>query len=332
MAHLIKILSIDGGGIRGIIPAMILAEIEKRTKKPIAEIFHLIAGTSTGGILALALTKPDPSGRPQYTAEELAAFYESNGEKIFYRSFGHAIRTAWNLIDEKYPSESFERILYDYFGEARLKDSLTDIVITGYEIERRMPWFFKSREAKIDRTMDFSLVEVARSTSAAPTYFEPFRIGMSGSSDYYALIDGGVIANNPAMCAFAEAKNIYRDETDVLLVSLGTGDLTRPLPYEEAKDWGLAGWAKPLFNIFLDGLSSTVHYQLKRMLPLTQEGIRRYYRFQVRLDKENEELDDGSHKNVRNLKLLAEAFIRDRDQILDILCRQLVQEEIPPIL
>ena len=328
MARLIKVLSIDGGGIRGIMPAIILTEIEKRTKKPIAELFHLIAGTSTGGIIALALTKPDANGRPQYMAKELIEFYELNGEKIFSRSIKHKISTLWNLADEKYPSEGIEMVLYNYFGEAQLKEALTDVLIPTYEIERRMPWFFKSRDAKIEEKMDFSMVQVARSTSAAPTYFEPFRIGISGSSDYYAFIDGGLIANNPAMCAFSEAKNTYPDENDFLLISLGTGDMTRPLPYADAKDWGLTGWARPLLNIFFDGLSSTVHHQLKRMLPLTKEGMRRYYRFQVRLGKENEELDDASPENVRNLELLAEAFIRDNDETFDILSGQLLKEEI----
>lgn len=328
MAHLIKVLSIDGGGIRGIIPAMILAEIEKRTQKPIAELFHLIAGTSTGGILALALTKPDPNGRPQYTAEKLVGLYEVGGKTIFSRSMKHKIRTVWNLIDEKYPSEGIEMVLYEYFGEARLKQALTDVLIASYEIERRLPWFFKSRDAKIKEDIDFSMVQVARSTSAAPTYFEPFKIEIGGSSDYYALIDGGVFANNPAMCAFAEAKNTYSDENDFLLVSIGTGELTRPLPYGEAKDWGLAGWAKPLLNVFFDGLSGTVDYQLKRLLPLTKDGSKRYYRLQVRLDKGNEELDDSSPENIRDLRLLTETFIRERDETFDILCRQLVKEQI----
>jgi uncharacterized protein len=108
MSDLIRVLSIDGGGIRGIIPAMVLAEIEKRTKKPISELFGLIAGTSTGGILALGLTKPDDRGRPQYTAEELISLYEKEGATIFSRSPWHQLYSLWNLAEEKYSSDGIE--------------------------------------------------------------------------------------------------------------------------------------------------------------------------------------------------------------------------------
>lgn len=325
MVHCIKVLSIDGGGIRGVIPAMILADIEKRTQKPIAELFHLIAGTSTGGILALGLTKPDAQGKPEYAAEKLIALYQTEGKRIFSSPLKHTIRAVWSLWDEKYPSEGIERVSYEYFGEARLKDALTDVLIASYEIERRSPYFFKSRDAKTKEGHDFSMRHVARATSAGPTYFEPLKIETKNSTDYYALIDGGVFANNPAMCAFVEAKSNYPHEDDFLVVSLGTGELTRPLPYEKAKDWGLAAWAKPLLSVIFDGVSGTVDYQLKRLLPPGKDGIRRYYRFQARLDKPNDDLDDVSPGNIRALRLLGEALIRDNDQTLDILCDQLTK-------
>jgi patatin-like phospholipase/acyl hydrolase len=157
MANCIKVLSIDGGGIRGIIPAMILSEIERRAQRPISELFHLTAGTSTGGILALGLTKPDGQGKPEYTAEKLIMFYEAEGKRIFSSPLKHRIRTAWSLSEEKYSSEGIEGVSYEYFGEARLKDALADVLIASYEIERRSPFFFKSRDAKIKEGWDFSM-------------------------------------------------------------------------------------------------------------------------------------------------------------------------------
>lgn len=90
MSKTIKILSIDGGGIRGIIPALILAEIEQRTGKPICQMFDLIAGTSTGGILALGLTRPDDTGQPAYRAEDLVRLYKTEGPVIFPGPYGTA--------------------------------------------------------------------------------------------------------------------------------------------------------------------------------------------------------------------------------------------------
>src|SRR5262245_52031332 len=112
-----RILSLDGGGIRGIIPATVLTEIETRTGARIAELFDLIAGTSTGGILALGLVKPsaDDENRPQYAASDLAELYEKEGKHIFRRSSWRQITGLGNLLDEKYDAKGLEEVLDDYF-------------------------------------------------------------------------------------------------------------------------------------------------------------------------------------------------------------------------
>ncbi len=111
MAQVFKVLSIDGGGIRGIIPAMILAEIEDRTGKSVAEMFDLIAGTSTGGILALGLAMPGDGGKPRYKAEDLIEFYEKEGLRIFSRPARHRIDSLEGIAEERYPSEGIEQVL-----------------------------------------------------------------------------------------------------------------------------------------------------------------------------------------------------------------------------
>src|SRR5713226_7216193 len=134
---MIKILSIDGGGIRGIIPSIILSEIEKRTNKPVAKLFDLISGTSTGGIIALGLTKPNHEGKPAYTAQDLVVLYERKGHNIFHQSLWHRVNTFNNLTEEKYQITGLNRILDLYFKNTYLKDAITDVLITSYEIERR---------------------------------------------------------------------------------------------------------------------------------------------------------------------------------------------------
>ncbi len=323
MSKVVTILSIDGGGMRGMIPALLLAEIERRTQKPISQLFNLIAGTSTGGILTLGMVKPDTHGLPAYSAQQGIALYETQGERIFSRSVWHRIHAVDNATEEKYPSEGIETVLDEYFGETRLKDALTDVLITSYEIERRMAFFFKSRKAKQDPAYDFSMKKVARATSAAPTYFEPLKIESPGVNDYYALVDGGVHSNNPAMCALVEAKVAFPDADDFLVVSLGTGETTRPILYDQAKDWGLVGWVRPLIEVMFDGMINTVDYQLRQLLP-DREGAQRYYRFQARLDEKCGDIDDTDRLTLRDLRLLAEAVIRDNAADLDALCKQLV--------
>jgi patatin-like phospholipase/acyl hydrolase len=139
MGRPFRVLSVDGGGIRGIIPALVLADIERRTESRIASLFDLVAGTSTGGIIALGLTKPTGAGRPAYTAAEIAELYSNKGKTIFSNTILHQLSSACGLLDEKYPSAGLEQVLHDYFGEARLRDALTDVFVPAYAIELRTP-------------------------------------------------------------------------------------------------------------------------------------------------------------------------------------------------
>lgn len=317
---MIKVLSIDGGGIRGVIPALVLTEIEKRTERPISKLFDLIAGTSTGGIIALGLTRPNELGEPKYSAAQIVDLYAKNGKRIFSRSIWHRTRAMGSLLEEKYPAEEVEEVLDEYFGETLLHEALTNVLVTAYEIERRIPWLFSSRDAATNPSYDFPMKKVARATSAAPTYFEPLKLETDGTVDYWALVDGGVYANNPTLCGLVEAKKELGDD-DVLVVSLGTGELTRRIPYEEAKDWGLVGWARPILDVVFDGVSDTVDFQAQQLC-----GEGRYYRFQATLDIGNDDMDDASATNIHALRLLANNVVEDRGDELEALCAALTAE------
>jgi len=307
---------------------MILAKIEEMTSKPISQLFDIISGTSTGGILALALTIPDKDNKrlPAYCANDLIGLYEDKGNKIFSRNIFHRITSINGVIDEKYPSSGIESVLKKCFGTVKLSEALTNVLIPCYEIGLRTPFFFKSWHAKNPRkeNYDFCMWKVARATSAAPTYFEPFKleIGDKDRADYYTLIDGGVYANNPAMCAFAEAKVMFENTTDIFMVSLGTGERTHSISYNDAKDWGLVNWAKPILGIVFDGISDTVDYQLRQLLHSD-----RYYRIQAslaQLGKDN--MDDASAENIHELKLLGQSIIEEwqRNGKLARLCYMIV--------
>ncbi len=324
----IKILSLDGGGIRGIISAVILAEIENRTKRPISSLFDLIAGTSTGGILALGLTKPE-NGKPRYGAGDLVRLYEDKGGTIFSHTLCHEICSLRGLVEERYPSDGVEAVLDECFGSTKLSESLTNLFITSYEIELRDPFFFRTIKARNDPAYDYLMKDVARATSAAPTYFQPAKVRSkkqaegSDRLDYYALVDGGMFANNPSMCAFVEAKTAgtvnRQGREDLMMVSVGTGQLTRTLPYTKVKDWGILQWAKPALDIVFDGVSDTIDYQLSQLLPAD-----RYYRFQVSLDiLGSDDMDDTSEQNLHELKAVAEALLSRERHKLDRLCEQL---------
>jgi predicted acylesterase/phospholipase RssA len=320
----LRILAIDGGGIRGILPAMVLADLERRTNRPTIDLFDLIVGTSTGGLVALALACPDAEGKPRHSARDIVRLYDVEGKRVFSRSVWHKIRSVGALAEGKYPSAGIEGVLQDYFGECRLKDALADVVVPAYEIERRMPFFFKTANAKVKSYYDYPMKSVIRAATAAPTYFEPMQVQIDGPNDYYALVDGALFAYNPGMCAYVEALNRYPDHDSVIMVSLGTGKLTRRLPYDEVKDWGAARWAQPAFALMCDGICDVVDHQLQQLLPDTEDGLRRYYRFQARLDVGNDDMDDASNTNIRVLKLLAEDMLQANRAVLRSLADKLL--------
>ena len=292
-----KVLAIDGGGIRGLIPALVLAEIEERTSRRIAELVDMIAGTSTGGILACALGKPDP-----LPAAEVAALYVEEGPKIFDRSLLKQITSLGGFIDERYSDTGLLRALERYLGDTPMSAATVPLVLTAYDTEARAIHLLRSEGEHSGATM----VQAAHATSAAPTYFEPVRIGDA------TLVDGGVFAINPSLVAYAELGGRLD-----LLLSLGTGEHTRPLPYEKVKGWGQLEWARPVIDVVFDGGQDAVDLQLRALL---SDG---YVRLQTQLEMASDDLDDASSENLERLREEAERLIRDNDAAIDEVCAQL---------
>ena len=302
MPDAVRILTIDGGGIRGIIPATVLADLETRAGRAVTELFDLIAGTSTGGILAAGLTVPDQEHHAKYRASDLAELYVREGPNIFHRSVFDRIRSLEGAIDERYPADGLEHVLQDVLGEARLRDALTEVMITAYDTDRRQPFFFRSARARKDPAYDYPLQVAARATASAPTYFEAARVVNEASGDEYSLVDGGLFAANPAMVGLAEVLRAGR-ERPVILLSLGTGQHTRRYPWKEIKDWGALEWARPVIDMLLDGSSDATDFEVAQLTAARgQPPGDRYWRIQTELRKSSDDLDDASADNLRHLQ------------------------------
>ena len=313
-----KVLSIDGGGIRGVIPAMLLQHIEQETGKRVAELFDLVVGTSTGGILAAGLTVPKADGSPKYSAATMLDLYAERGGEIFERSFWRGVTSLAGLTEEQYDHQPLEKILKSYLKDATLADCLVPVVITSYDIERRKPYFFKTTKAKQKKDRNHLLRDAARATSAAPTYFEPEVVGsLAKKPTRRVLIDGGVFVNNPSMCAFSEAFALGATADQMIVASLGTGIATRKIPYEDAKDWGGLGWVRPIIGIMMDGSADAADHHLRQLLPDATTGDQqRYFRFDTRLDLALDDLDGAGAGNIDNLKEEARQIMRDQSEEL----------------
>lgn len=313
-----RILCVDGGGIRGLIPALVLAELERRLQRRsgdpgarISDYFDMLAGTSTGGLVALSLTTADPDdpSRPRVSAAELASLYVEDGPAIFRRSAWQVLRTLGGYAGPKYGAGPLRAAVEERLGTATIGNALRELVVTAYDMTDREPYFFKRWRARESRERNFPIVDAALATSAAPTYFP------SHAVDGRALVDGGVFAANPVIAAIAEAlKETPEGEPgltpdDLLVVSLGTGVHEQGFSQREVAGWGKIGWIlpkrgePPVLSAVLGGAADGADHWAHMLLnhPSGEGAPRpgeighgpRYFRFQVEL-RPPIALDDAS--------------------------------------
>ncbi|CAG8591194.1 4570_t:CDS:2 [Cetraspora pellucida] len=229
-----RILSIDGGGVRGILPALWLSELEYRARKPIYQLFNMIAGTSTGGIIGAGLSMPrqNSSLNSPLLATDLLELYQNQAKSMF-------TGTTWNIFaTTKYTDEGRSLIFNKYFGKIRLNESLTELVIPAVNKDNMQSYSFTRRDS-INNNSNDTLFDILMATTAAPTFFPPYKMRNKG-----IFVDGGVQLNNPALTAYNEA---IKYNKNITVLSLGTGSYI-PNPLRPDLYYGQLFWAKKSRN------------------------------------------------------------------------------------
>lgn len=341
------ILSIDGGGIRGIVPAMVLANLAVRleargVRRPLHECFDLIAGTSTGGIIAAGLACPRPGapGAAAATPFELAALYRDEGRSIFRRSWRQRLRSGIlvsGLRGPRYSARPLAERLRARLGEARLSQALTGVMMTAYDVEARRAVFMTNGKERDARPADDYLFhEAALATASAPTFFPPVQVRNLSHGGTQALIDGGVFANDPAIAAFVEGRKLGWTRDDITVLSLGTGYANRAYRFEDVRGWGLFSWvdpdkATPILSIMMQGQASTASYQAAHLL--NADGDRPgYWRIDAELDGPSDEIDDASEANVDALEAFAGRLIGRHDAVLERVAGTVAERFSDPVV
>ncbi|OWM70904.1 hypothetical protein CDL15_Pgr014577 [Punica granatum] len=343
--NLITILSIDGGGIRGLIPGTILAFLESELQKldgedaRLADYFDVIAGTSTGGLVTAMLTNPDENNnnRPLFAAKDIKEFYLSQGPKIFpqessYRLLAPITRIISPVMGPKYDGKFLHELVKEKMGSRRLHQTLTNVVIPTFDIKNLQPTIFSSYEVKRKPEIDAMLSDICISTSAAPTYLPAHYFetkDQEGNVREFNLIDGGVAANNPTLVAMGEVtKEIMGGSTDFfpiepmdyrryLVISLGTGSKKEEGKYsaKAAARWGVLGWltsggGTPLVDIFMQASSDMVDYHLMSVFQALHLEDN-YLRIQDdTLSGDLASVDVATEKNLDDMVKVGEALLK----------------------
>ncbi|CAL9061392.1 unnamed protein product [Musa banksii] len=284
---LVTILSIDGGGVRGLIPATILAFLESKLQEldgpdaRIADYFDVIAGTSTGGLVTTMLTAPNNDGRPLFAAKDIIQFFLDNSPKFFPQKKAGIV---WNLFDAatgpKYDGKYLHSKIQELLGDTKLSQTLTNIVIPTFDIKLLQPIIFSTFETKYTPLKDALLSDICIGTSAAPTYLPGHHFQTEdhqGGTREFNLVDGGVAANNPTLTAMSQVtKEILMENADFfpiqpadngrfLVISLGTGSNKQEGKFnaQESAKWGLLEWlynkgSTPIIDIFFQASADMV--------------------------------------------------------------------------
>jgi len=254
-----RIVSLDGGGIRGLISAILLERMEQAYPGFLAQV-DLFAGTSTGGLLALGLA----AGKTPAQARQL---YEVYGEKVFADSLLDDVRDLGKLIGAEYSIEPLKEVLNMQFGDLALADLNKRVLVSAFKLDSQpaLRGQYRSWKAKFFHNFPGPesdgverVVDVALNTSVAPVYFPTYR----------GYIDGGVVAGNPGMCALAQALHAPtggQKLEDIVLLSIGTGHNPKYLEIQDA-NWGLAQWATHLVPLVLEGDADLADYQCRQLL------------------------------------------------------------------
>lgn len=266
-----NILTIDGGGIRGLMSLYILRELERMEGKPSHEIFDLIAGTSTGGIIAGMLTLG-------YDADDLIKLYEEHGEGIFKKKWYR-----WGIFRPKYSDKYLNKVIESFVADTRLEDCSTRLMIPTYNLKTRDKVIFKSF-----KDMNASMFDIIRATSSAQSYFRPHKI------DGESYIDGGMVINNPALASYVEYVKRW-DEKELNMLSLGTGRNEEEIEYAK-NGGGMLAWAKPTVDVLLTEQTQQVDYYMSKLEPDN------YLRLEPEIKYSNGKMDDASEKNMANMK------------------------------
>ncbi|XP_048128134.1 patatin-like protein 2 isoform X2 [Rhodamnia argentea] len=328
---MVTVLSIDGGGVRGIIPGTILAFLESKLQEldgpdqRIADYFDIIAGTSTVGLMTAMIAAPNKDLRPLFAGCDINKFYLDLCPEIFpqksccgmMRSIRSFLRA---IMGPKYDGKKLRSIVNDKLGNTALSQTLTNIVIPTFDIKNLQPVIFSTRDARANPLENARLADVCIGTSAAPTYLPAHHFETrdeSGRTNKFDLIDGGVAANNPTLVALSHIKSegllqndeFNRRETDPMLVlSLGTGAAKHEEKYDAAKasKWGLIHWIfhngfTPLLDIFNDASSDMVDIHLSTLFQ-SLSCKQNYLRIQDdSLTGEESSIDVATPENLKRL-------------------------------
>lgn len=321
----VRILAIWGGGIYGIIPAVALAELEKRSGKPISELFDVIVGTSTGSIVAILLTFPDATGKAKFTAQQVVDFYNNDAGKMFYSPWYNRILTLNGLLGPKYVTQERDALLKAELGEVRFAQLLTNVAIPSYDFVREQPViFYNWTKADGDNDKEnFMVRDLLGGAISPPAYFAPNSIH-NLKNQKYALADAAIFMNAPALLALQTAINNYPNR-EYVLVTLGTGNNSPQLETSKMGGWGFVNWSSRIFPVSLYARELLTCMFVVDFFNEQALRTNHFTLHELNIDIPNvKPMDDISSQNIKEINALGHKMVVENDAKLNAILKEVV--------
>jgi len=337
MSKPIRVLAVDGGGVRGVLPVRMLVALEEMTGKPTADLFDVLVGTSIGGIGVLGLVRPDSDGKPRWTARDLLELYSTRAGDIFpdtSLTWPQSLAQVSEMIrrpsptaallgsnpglgNARYDPAGLIDILTGQLGGTMLSEAIRHTIVTTYDVRGQHPAIFDSEAVRNGDQEDIPMLSVARATSAAPTYFPPMA-DTDADGEERLLVDGGIFANNPALLGYQAA--LERGINDVVLVSLGTGRHGPNSSLTRSEYMGLSWFrlAQSLLESAQVGSVEVIDSFLRTAIGET------YWRFDAPLDGDIEhDMDNTTQEHIQWLNTAGKAMVGEHVTELGRLAEEL---------
>ncbi len=257
-----RLLNIDGGGVRVYFPLLILNYIEQRTGKKILDLFDYYSGVSASSIILSGLLT-------KYSVKEIIDLFKELSKVIFYKSYYYSITSGFGLLSSKYPECYINEEFQKFFKDMKLSDVKKPLSILTYDLANSKPICWHSYSC----ASDYNLWEIVRGSTAAPTYFPPYKL------ESHLLVDGGVVTNNLSELIFTHALTHFGKEENFFQLSIGTGSYN-PKPHNAPS--GLLSWSGSIINVFFNASASYEMGQLKKLSLI--ENLKYFYRVDINLE------------------------------------------------
>ena len=322
----VRVLAVDGGGMRGLLALKCLEYLEKRSGRPVCELFDVMVGTSSGAFVVAALAVPLDHDTPRFTAAELIKEFPGLWAKTLKTSLIHPLLSLEGRTAPKYFTRTRQKVFQEFFGDTQVGAALTTIILPAYSTKDQVPFLFASDMGKstsfsgasgraITEAGDFFLADAVTAATCDPAVSAPSKITNSARDQTETLVGAGAYANNPSLLALSEALLRYPGKQCVL-ISLGAG-VSPTVPEDAASGWRKSGDAEEIMRIAAEASQFTNAQISSSLLRFGSGPVAAYIRLDIPLPANALPADDGSEQNAKDLAALAEKLTSQKSATLD---------------